>query len=115
VADSRDVALGRIRTALSDKPHPPQVRRDYERARPVGDVAALFAERVADYRAVVHRVREAELPARIEASLRARSARKMVAPADLPGWRLVERPGAHDAGDRPGRRLIVTAADVTEA
>ena len=37
------------------------------------------------------------------------------APADLPGWRLVERPGARDAGDRPGRRLIVTAADVTEA
>jgi hypothetical protein len=36
------------------------------------------------------------------------------AAADLPGWRLVERPGARDAGDRPPRRLIVTAADVTE-
>ena len=36
------------------------------------------------------------------------------ATADLPGWRLVERPGARDAGDRTGRRLIVTAADVTK-
>jgi L-lactate dehydrogenase complex protein LldG len=86
VADSRAVVLGRIRKALADRPNPPAVHRDYERARPVGDVVALFAERVADYRAVVRRVREAELPARIEESLRARGARKMVAPVDVPGW-----------------------------
>jgi L-lactate dehydrogenase complex protein LldG len=112
VADSRDVVLGRIRTALSDKPHPPQVRRDYERARPVGDVAALFAERVADYRAVVHRVREAELPARIEASLRARSARKMVAPADLPGWwRVGEVVWSLDAAAHPLPRASLDGSD----
>lgn len=86
MADARDVVLGRIRKALSDRPHPPAVRRDYERARDVGDVAALFAERVADYRAVVHRVRDAVLHVRIEESLRARSVRKMVAPADVPAW-----------------------------
>ena len=78
--------LGRIRAALADRPRPPAVHRDYDRNRAVGDVAALFTERVADYRAVVHRVGEHELPARIEACLRARGARKVVAPADLPGW-----------------------------
>ncbi|HEU0242918.1 MAG TPA: hypothetical protein VFQ75_03370, partial [Candidatus Limnocylindrales bacterium] len=36
------------------------------------------------------------------------------ASADLPGWRLVERPGARDAGDRVPRRLIVTSLDATE-
>jgi L-lactate dehydrogenase complex protein LldG len=86
VADSRDVVLGRIRKALADRPHPPEVRRDYERARDVGDVVPLFASRVADYRAVVHRVRDAVLHVRIEESLRGRQARKMVAPADVPGW-----------------------------
>jgi L-lactate dehydrogenase complex protein LldG len=86
VADSREVVLGRIRAALADRPRPPEVRRDYDRSRDLGDVAGLFAARVADYRAVVHRVADAALPARIEESLRARGARRLVAPADLPGW-----------------------------
>jgi L-lactate dehydrogenase complex protein LldG len=112
VADSREVVLGRIRTALSDKPHPPEVRRDYEHARPVGDVVALFAERVADYRAVVHRVHEAALPARIEASLCARSARKMVAPADLPGWwRVGEVVWSLDAPSHPLPRGSLDQSD----
>jgi len=112
VADSREVVLGRIRTALSDKPHPPEVRRDYEHARPVGDVVALFAERVADYRAVVHRVPEAALPARIEASLRARSARNMVAPADLPGWwRVGEVVWSLDAPSHPLPRGSLDRSD----
>jgi L-lactate dehydrogenase complex protein LldG len=86
VADSRDVVLGRIRAALSDRPRPPAVHRDYALSRELGDLPALFASRVADYRAVVHRVREDELPARIEESLRARGTRAMVAPVDVPGW-----------------------------
>lgn len=86
MADSRDVVLGRIRQALSDHPAPPRLRRDYDRTRDVGDVVALFAERVADYRAVVRRVPEEALPSAIEAALVRRGARNMVAPADLPGW-----------------------------
>ena len=86
MADPRDVVLGRIRAALGDRPETPTVPRDYEQARDVGDVVALFAERVADYRAVVRRVRAGELHTEIEASLRARKARQMVAPVDLPNW-----------------------------
>ncbi|GAB3432436.1 LutC/YkgG family protein [Actinophytocola sediminis] len=91
MADARDIVLGRIRAALADRPVAPEVPRDYEQARDVGDVVALFAERVADYRAVVRRVRGDELYAEIEASLLARGAGRLVAPADLPGeWRVAE-------------------------
>jgi L-lactate dehydrogenase complex protein LldG len=86
VADSRDIVLGRIRAALADRPATPEVPRDYDVARDLGDVVELFAERVADYRAVVRRVRLDDLHVEIETSLRARGARKLVAPADLPGW-----------------------------
>jgi len=112
VADSRDVVLGRIRKALADRPNPPAVSRDYERARPVGDAVALFAERVADYRAVVHRVREAALPSRIEESLRARGARKMIAPVDLPGWwRVGEVVWSLDAPAHPLPRAKLDGSD----
>jgi L-lactate dehydrogenase complex protein LldG len=112
VADSRDVVLGRIRAALADRPRPPEVRRDYELARPVGDVPALFAARVADYRAVVHRVREALLPARIEESLRVRGARKLVAPVDLPGWwRVGEVVWSLDAPAHPLPRATLDRSD----
>jgi L-lactate dehydrogenase complex protein LldG len=86
VADPRDIVLGRIRAALADRPDPRTVPRDYDRSRDLGDVVGLFAERVADYRATVRRVRLADLAGEIEASLRARGARKLVAPADLPAW-----------------------------
>lgn len=52
---ARDDVLARIRTALGDRPSPPPVARTY---RTVGSrlaSAELFAERVADYRATVHR------------------------------------------------------------
>ncbi|HEV7647011.1 MAG TPA: lactate utilization protein C [Actinophytocola sp.] len=112
MADSRDVVLGRIRKALADRPNPPAVNRDYERARPVGDAVALFAERVADYRAVVRRVREAVLPARIEESLRARGARTMVAPVDVPGWwRVGEVVWSLDAPAHPLPREALDRSD----
>lgn len=55
---ARDEILGRIRSALADRPAPPEVVWTY--GRPVGtggrDVVARFVERAADYRAVVERV-----------------------------------------------------------
>jgi L-lactate dehydrogenase complex protein LldG len=86
VADSRAAILGRIRSALAGSPPPAPVARDYDHARDVGDPVALFAERVADYRAVVRRVPEEDLPIQIAHSLATRGARRMVAPADLPSW-----------------------------
>ncbi|MET0135904.1 MAG: LUD domain-containing protein [Kibdelosporangium sp.] len=56
MADSRDVILGRIRTALGNRPAAREIPRDYERSRVLPSVPDLFAERVADYRAVVHRL-----------------------------------------------------------
>nr|WP_243859792.1 LUD domain-containing protein [Amycolatopsis arida] len=67
----------------------PEVPRDYARTRPAADPLALLAERVADYRAGVHRVVPADLPARITALLRARGARTMAVPVDVPAeWRV---------------------------
>lgn len=84
MADARSVVLGRIRAALADRPLPPEIPRDYARGRDFPDVLGLFEERVADYKAVVHRVREASLLAAIASAVSPR--RVMVAPADIPPW-----------------------------
>jgi L-lactate dehydrogenase complex protein LldG len=86
VADARSVVLGRIRAALADRPAPVAAPRDYDRTRDLGDVVALLEKQVADYRAVVRRVRESALVEEIGASLTARGVRVVVAPADLPAW-----------------------------
>jgi L-lactate dehydrogenase complex protein LldG len=88
VADARTEILGRIRRSLLDRPAAPEIPRDYDATRPYDDVLELFAERVADYRAAVHRIRSRQLPAAIAAALRRREARgetlTVVVPADLP-------------------------------
>ena len=79
---SRDVILGRIRIALGDAPRPDpdaayqQLPRPYVRAHhdPAGhDIVALFTERAADYRAVVERLPEYEVPATVARVLRERA------------------------------------------
>ncbi|KAA2263686.1 lactate utilization protein C [Solihabitans fulvus] len=90
MADSRAEILGRVRAALADRPVARPVPRDYDRTRDVGDVLALLAERVADYRAVVRRATSAELPAAIEAALVSRGARTMAVPVDVPGSWLID-------------------------
>jgi L-lactate dehydrogenase complex protein LldG len=88
-AAARAEILARIRSALADRPTAPPIPRDYERTRAFTDVLALFAERVADYRASVWRTAEADLPASIAAALRHRQIDNLVAPADLPeAWRV---------------------------
>ncbi len=79
MADTRAEILRRIRTALADKPATPVVERSYQRSREFGSVLDLFAERVADYRAVVHRV--TSVPEFIAETL---SGKRIVAPADVP-------------------------------
>ncbi|GAA2993810.1 LutC/YkgG family protein [Actinokineospora diospyrosa] len=55
--DAREEVLARIRAALGPRRERVEVPRDYHRQPPEGtDVVALFAERVADYRADVRRV-----------------------------------------------------------
>ncbi|MFE4517174.1 lactate utilization protein C [Kitasatospora sp. NPDC056783] len=91
--NSRELILGRIRSALGDaaavaeQPLP----RDYLTAHvPTDDPAALLDllhRNLADYRALVHRCHEDELPHRIAGLLLDRGSRTVVVPAGLPtGW-----------------------------
>jgi L-lactate dehydrogenase complex protein LldG len=84
VADARTEILGRIRRALVDRPTAEEIPRDYDTTRPYDDVLELFAERVADYRATVHRIKSRQLAAAIGAALRRRETQTMIVPADLP-------------------------------
>ncbi|MBB0242927.1 lactate utilization protein C [Streptomyces alkaliphilus] len=100
--DSREVILGRIRRALgpsgpgpggSGAPVAPPIPRDYavshlpDTSEGTTDPVELLAENLADYRALVHRVDPAGLPALIARLLAARGARSVVTPPGLPdGW-----------------------------
>lgn len=79
MADARTEILGRIRAALSDRPTPGPVPREYRRTG--SGSLDLFAERVADYRAVVHRVSAAEL---VPTLTKALAGKRIAAPVDLP-------------------------------
>ncbi|MEV5010300.1 LUD domain-containing protein [Streptomyces sp. NPDC055692] len=88
---SRDAILGRIRGALADVPADETpvdvpVPRNYRRShiQPGVDIVALFAERVADYRATVTCTGPAGLPAAIAAALTARRARRLALPEGFP-------------------------------
>jgi len=65
-AAARDVVLDRIRAALGDRSSALPIPRAYDvRLAAEVDLAELFAERVADYRATVQRTTSADLPAAI--------------------------------------------------
>jgi L-lactate dehydrogenase complex protein LldG len=112
MSDSRTDILGRIDAALAGRAAPPPVPRDYLRARDYGDreaVIDLAAERIADYRATVHRVTEAELVGRIGSVLTERSRRTMLAPPGLPAeWRV---DGVTWVTDSPEQPLSVPELD----
>jgi L-lactate dehydrogenase complex protein LldG len=79
---ARDEILARIRTALRDRPEPAAVVRNYRRATGAGDVDR-FVERVADYRAGVHRAGHS-VAAAITAVLTERGMQQVVAPEGYP-------------------------------
>ncbi|MFD3993007.1 lactate utilization protein C [Streptomyces sp. NPDC058583] len=96
---SRDTILGRVRAALADVPadETPEdvpVPRNYLRAHtvPGEDLVALFAERVADYRATVHRTDETGLTGAIASALAARAVRHVAVPSGFPGRLLPSGP-----------------------
>jgi L-lactate dehydrogenase complex protein LldG len=98
---SRETVLNRIRRALADVPLSEvpgdvPVDRCYLRRhgeRSAEQSAELLAENLADYRAVVHRCTDAELPSRIASLLAARGSRTVVAPAGTPARWLPEGTG----------------------
>ncbi|HZC51828.1 MAG TPA: LUD domain-containing protein [Mycobacterium sp.] len=74
---AREEILGRIRTALADRPAPSPVPRDYRGPGAPADLE-LFVERVQDYRATVHR------DTNIDAVLTARGITRVVVPNGFP-------------------------------
>jgi L-lactate dehydrogenase complex protein LldG len=81
---ARDDILARIGAALRDGPPAVEVPRAYRTDTPAElDLVARFAERVADYRATVHRCEPASLAAAIAAALDARGARRIAVPDGL--------------------------------
>ena len=94
MATAKETILWRVRRATRDVPEDERpgdvpVERGYrdqdesEREEIVG----RFAERVAEYKATVRRVREDELPGVIEETLRDRGVERLVVPPLLPeGW-----------------------------
>ena len=89
VGDARADILGRIRAALGDAA-PVEVPREYRTRdeRPRDEIVRLFAERVAEYRATVHRVREGEVPATVQRIAAEEGAGRIGIPEDLASeWR----------------------------
>jgi L-lactate dehydrogenase complex protein LldG len=82
---ARDVVLERIQAALSDRPPPVEIPRAYETTLPSGvDIVERFHERVADYRANVHRVDDVQLPGAIARVLAGHDATRVVIPSGVP-------------------------------
>jgi L-lactate dehydrogenase complex protein LldG len=89
--NAREEILGRLRSALADRPSPPPVPRGYARDLPDGvDAVELFAERAADYRSRVEVVEPAALPSAVARAVRDRGARRVAVPPDLPAAWLAE-------------------------
>lgn len=91
MSEARSEILRRVRSAVADVPSPEtaedvRVPRAY-RLQDEGSASErvdAFAERVAEYRATVHRVHEAELLAAITSACNSRGVRRLVVPADIP-------------------------------
>ncbi|MFJ8029262.1 lactate utilization protein C [Streptomyces sp. NPDC096032] len=111
---SRERILGRVRRALADvppdeEPYERAVARDYAREhgeRTAAETVELLAENLADYRAIVHRSDEEELPLLVMRLLAARGSEEVLVPPGLPpGWLAAADPvRIHDrAADTPHR------------
>ena len=70
---ARDDVLAAVRAALGPAPVVPDVPRDYRVAGTLQPDVDLFAERVAEYRATVHRVAAGELEAKLAELARGRT------------------------------------------
>jgi L-lactate dehydrogenase complex protein LldG len=112
---ARDEILARVRTALGDRPAPPEVRRDYRTAErapamPAADLVYLLVDRLVDYHAQVRRSTAAEIPGAVAAALADRGARRLVVPAGVPpAWLATVGDGVELVRDDPP--LTATALD----
>ncbi|WP_326574188.1 lactate utilization protein C [Streptomyces sp. NBC_00481] len=121
---SRDLILGRVRRALADvprddTPYQQAVQRDYLRehgGRSVAETVELLAENLADYRAIVHRCADEELPELLTRLLAGRGSQTVLVPPGLPPYWLkaVDATRVHDRATSTAHELdrvdsVVTA------
>ena len=100
--DARGAIFARIREAYPAPPASVAVPRDYARTLPAGtDVVGLFAERVADYQATVHRCSAGDLAGVVGEALARRGARRLVVPAGVPAEWLNATMGLEPVPDHP--------------
>jgi L-lactate dehydrogenase complex protein LldF len=88
--DAKTIVLERVRGALGEGPKPAAVRREYRLRTQRGrkEIVDLFAERVGEYRAGVHRSAAGEIAEVLARLCRERDARRLVVPESLPdAWR----------------------------
>ncbi|MEV7690685.1 LutC/YkgG family protein [Streptomyces bungoensis] len=128
---SRERILGRVRRALADvpgdeAPYEEAVARGYLREHgehTAGQTADLLGENLADYRAVVHRCTDGELPALVARLLADRGAGSVLVPSGLePGWlaesdvtRVADRAGSTPAElDRVDSVVTACAVAIAE-
>ncbi|WP_405603853.1 lactate utilization protein C [Streptomyces sp. NBC_01410] len=101
---SRERILARVRAAVADAPEAPEPARDYLESHTSDDPAEildLLHENLADYRAIVHRATEAELPALIAELLDTHRARSVVVPDGLPEAWLTDTTAEQRTDDGP--------------
>lgn len=87
MSDARAEVMERIRSALGPAPAVSDVPREYHRAGEVEvdeTVVARFCERVADYRATIHRVAPGELGGALAAVCAQHGAHRLAVPPDAP-------------------------------
>ena len=117
---AREEILGRIRRALADRPDAAPVPRDYRAAHSVGADVELFAERVSDYRATVHRAQPSDAQTGVGEILRSRGVASLVVPDGFPddwlpdGIDLLREPVTVDQLDGAGGVVTTCAVAVAE-
>ncbi|MET7621604.1 LUD domain-containing protein [Streptomyces sp. NPDC005408] len=111
---SRERILARVRAAVADAPEAPEPTRDYLTTHTRDDPAAildLLHENLADYRAIVHRATEAELPALIAELLTTHGARSVAVPDGLPAAWLDASDAEQHSDDGPLTPYELDAVD----
>ncbi|MFF3501241.1 lactate utilization protein C [Streptomyces sp. NPDC003247] len=127
---SRERILGRVRRALADvprddTPYEQAITRDYVREhgqRSVAETVDLLAENLADYRAIVHRCTDEELPLLLMRLLAKHGSRSVLVPPELPPYwmKAVDPVRVHDRAASTPEELdrvdsVVTACAVAVA
>lgn len=120
---SREAILGRVRRALADvrqddTPYDQAVPRDYLREhgdRSVEETVDLLAENLADYRALVHRCTDEELPGVLVRLLAERGSTSVLVPPELPPhWlKAVDATRVHDRAVSTPHELDLVDSVVT--